>query len=374
MADYGAEVIKVESPDSGDAMRRWGHCLNGESLWWPTIARGKRSLALDLRDEASRDALRRLIDQVDVVLENFRPGTLDRWGLGYDELAITNPGVIVVHVSGYGQSGPKSTEAGFGSIGEAMGGIRHTTGHPDLPPARAGVSLGDSLAGMFAVIGTLAALHERSGSGRGQEVDVAIYEAVAALMESTLADHALAGVTRGRSGSVLPGVAPSNAYPTNDGAEVLIAANADTVFDRLTTAMGEPELATDVRFETHVARGQNMAALDERIATWTARHETEDLLARLAESGVPAGRIYTAPDMLADPHFQARDMVLQLTNAAGLVLPTTGVVPKFSRSVPTDPTPGPTLGQHSAYALCDVAGLDSATYDSLTRSGRVRDA
>ena len=374
LADYGAEVIKVEPPEAGDAMRRWGHTLDGESLWWPTIARGKRSVALDLRDEAARAVLRELAAEVDVILENFRPGVLAQWGLDHATLSRTNPGLVVVHVSGYGQTGPRAREAGFGSIGEAMGGIRHTTGDPDRPPARAGVSLGDSLAGMFAVIGTLAALHERERSGQGQEVDVAIYEAVAALMESTLADHALAGVTRGRSGSVLPGVAPSNVYPTADGAGVVLAANADSVFGRLAALIGRPDLAADERFADHGARGHHAAELDEIIGAWTATRPVEGLLEDLAAAGVPAGQIYTAAEMLTDEHYRAREMVLRLTNAAGHELPSIGLVPKFSRSRPPVPEPGPPLGAHTHGLVADAVGRAGLDYADLRERGILADA
>ena len=242
---------------------------------------------------AGRDLVRRLAARVDVVLENFRPGRLDEWGLGYEALRRLNPGIIVVHVSGFGQTGPRAADAGFGSIGEAMGGIRTTTGDPDRPPARCGISLGDALAGLFAVVGTLAAMAERHASGQGQEVDVAIYEAVAALMESTLADFEVAGVTRRRTGGVLPGVAPANAYPTADGSDVLIAGNADSVFTRLCAAMGRPELADDPRFGDHSARGRHMAELDDLIAGWTRHQEINAVLALLSSHGVPAGRVYT---------------------------------------------------------------------------------
>lgn len=371
LADYGAEVIKVEPPGRGDAMRTWGHTLDGESLWWPTIARGKRSVALDLHAEEGRAVLRELADEVDVVLENFRPGLLTTWGLDHAALSRTNPGLVMVHVSGFGQTGPRAADAGFGSIGEAMGGIRHTTGEPDRPPSRAGVSLGDSLAALFAVIGTLAALRHRDQTGEGQEVDVAIYEAVAALMESTMADHALAGVTRGRSGSVLPGVAPSNVYPTADGSSIIVAANADAVFGRLMKAMGRAELATDPRFADHQARGANAAELDTLIGAWTATRDTDGLLRELAEAGVPAGQIYTAAEMLTDEHYRARDMVLELTNAAGHRVPSTGLVPKFSRSLPDVPRPGPELGADS-HLLADAvrrAGLD---LEALVAAGLVQ--
>ncbi|GAA3805187.1 CoA transferase [Nocardioides panacisoli] len=373
LADYGAEVIKVETPGRGDAMRTWGHTHDGESLWWPTIARGKRSVALDLHAAEGRAVLRELADEVDVVLENFRPGLLERWGLDHATLSATNPGLVMVHVSGYGQTGPRSGDAGFGSIGEAMGGIRHTTGDPDRAPARAGVSLGDSLAGLFAVVGTLAALHDRSRTGKGQEVDVAIYEAVAALMESTLADHALAGVTRGRSGSVLPGVAPSNVYPTADGAGVILAANADAVFARLAKAMGRPELADDPRYADHQARGRNAAELDATIGEWTSARTAPELLEELAGAGVPAGQIYTAAEMLEDEHYRARDMVLHLTNAAGLDVPSIGLVPKFSRSRPDVPRPGPRLGADTRLLADAVrrAGLD---YEALAVAGTLAEA
>ena len=262
LGDYGADVIKLEAPDGGDPMRHWGATHEGEGIWWSSIGRNKRSVVADLRTAEGRELLGRIARTADVVLENFRPGRLAEFGLDYETLSAANPGVVLVHVSGFGQTGPRSEEAGFGSIGEAVGGIRHTTGDPDRPPARCGISLGDSLASLFAVVGTLAALHERGTSGRGQEVDVAIYEAVAALMESTMADYELGGVVRGRSGGTLPGVAPANAYPTSDGTEVLIAGNADGVFARLCAVMGEPELATDDRYATHTARGAGVALVD----------------------------------------------------------------------------------------------------------------
>src|SRR4051794_10640593 len=242
LGDYGADVIKVEPPGDGDPMRRWGVTIDGNSLWWPQIGRNKRSVALDLRNESARALVARLSTTCDAVLENFRPGTLERWGLDHATLSVANPKLVTVHVSGFGQTGPLAGQAGFGSVGEAMGGIRYTTGSPDRPPSRAGISLGDALASLFGVIGTLSALVAVRATGVGQEVDVAIYEAVAALMESTMADYELGGVVRTRSGSVLPGVAPSNVYPAGDGAEVVVAANADAVFVRLCQAMGRPEL------------------------------------------------------------------------------------------------------------------------------------
>jgi crotonobetainyl-CoA:carnitine CoA-transferase CaiB-like acyl-CoA transferase len=280
-----------------------------------------------------------------VILENFRPGVLAKFGLDHATVSKSNPGVVVTHVSGFGQTGPRSAEAGFGSIGEAVGGIRHTTGDPDRPPARCGISLGDSLAAMFAVIGTLAALHERSVSGRGQEVDVAIYEAVAALMESSMVDFDVAGVLRHRSGGTLPGVAPANAYPTRDGSEVLVAGNADTVFERLCGAMGRPELAVDERYATHVARGRNERELDAIVADWTRTIDADDLLELLRRHGVPAGRVYTAADMLTDEHYLAREMVQRRVSRTGIDTPMLGVVPKFSRTPGSITDVGPTLGE-----------------------------
>jgi formyl-CoA transferase len=346
--DYGAEVIKVEAPDGGDPMRRWGVCVDDSSLWWPIIARNKRSIVADLKNSEDLAFVRRLAGECDVILENFRPGVLARYGLDYDTLSAANPGVIVTHVSGFGQTGPRSVEAGFGSIGEAVGGIRHTTGDPDRPPARCGISLGDSLAAMFAVIGTLAALHERSTSGRGQEVDVAIYEAVAALMESSMVDFDVADVLRGRSGGTLPGVAPANAYPTLDGSEVLIAGNADTVFARLCDAMGRPDLAADERYATHIPRGEHERELDALVGEWTSTMQSDDLLALLRAHSVPAGRVYTAADMLTDEHYAAREMIQRRTARTGIDTPMLGVVPKFSRTPGSIADVGPDLGEHTA--------------------------
>lgn len=366
LGDLGADVIKIETP-AGDPMRQWGITAeDGESLWWPTIARNKRSVTADLRTEEGRRLVCRLAEQADVVLENFRPGRIDDWGLDYASISVANPRVIYVHVSGFGQTGPRSLEAGFGSIGEAMGGIRHTTGDPDRPAARCGISLGDSIAASFAVTGTLAALHERERSGRGQEVDVALYEAVAAFTESTVADYEVADVRRERTGGVLPGVAPSNAYPTSDGSEVLIAGNADSVFGRLCDAMGRPELATDPRYADHVARGERQAELDELVSAWTITMDSAALLDLLSDAGVPVGRVYSAPDMLADEHYAARDMIVRRTARAGYELPMIGVVPRFTRTPGTIRDVGPELGEHTAEVEQAIAdgqsawGLDAA--------------
>lgn len=371
LGDLGADIVKVEAPGVGDPMRQWGVCIDGRSLWWPSIARNKRSVAIDLRDERGRGVVAQLARHCDIVLENFRPGLLSDWGLGYQTLAAFNPGVVLVHVSGFGQTGPRADDPGFGSIGEAMGGIRHTTGDGDRPPARAGVSLGDALAALFAVIGTLAAITERSRSGRGQEVDVAIYESVLALMESTVADWELGGTVRERSGGVLPGVAPANAYPTADGHDVVIAANADTVFARLATAMRRPGWVSDRRYATHAARGVHQTDLDGEIARWTAGYPAETVIALLREHAVPVGLINTAPDLAIDDHIAAREMIVRLAAGFERAVPMAGVVPKLSRTPGTIRSTGPTLGEHTDAVLRDLAGLTAAEIARLRGAGVV---
>jgi crotonobetainyl-CoA:carnitine CoA-transferase CaiB-like acyl-CoA transferase len=289
--------------------------------------------------------------------------------MGYAELSAANAGVVLVHVSGFGQTGPRAHEPGFGSIGEAMGGLRHTTGDADRPPARAGVSLGDALAALFAVIGTLAAVTERSRSGRGQEVDVAIYESVLALMESTVADWELAGVARGRSGGVLPGVAPANAYPTADGRDVVIAANADAVFARLATAMGRPEWAVDERYARHAARGEHQVELDDEIARWTSAHPAADVLTLLREHAVPVGLINTAPDLAIDDHVAAREMIVRLAAGFERAVPMAGVVPKLARTPGSIRAVGPALGEHTDAVLRELASINDAELTSLRADG-----
>lgn len=370
LADYGAEVLKVEQPGVGDPMRSWGITDGGKSLWWPAIARNKKSVTINLRTQRGQEIVRSLAANCDIVLENFRPGTLSRWGLDYASLSAQTPGIILVHVSGFGQTGPKSDQAGFGSVAEAVGGLRYTTGSPDRPAARSGISLGDALASLFSVIGAMAALNERASSGRGQEVDVAIYEAVFALMESLLADYAVAGVQRTRSGAALPGVAPSNAYPTADGEDLVIAGNADTVFQRLAALMGQAQLATDERYRTHQARGEHADELDELISDWTSQHKSSDLLPRLTDAGVPAGLINTAATILRDEHFIARDMIVW-REAGEWNLPMNGVVPKFSRTPGEIREVGPELGAHTDEVLTSLAGVDAGQLAQLHEDGVV---
>jgi formyl-CoA transferase len=361
LGDFGAEVIKVEDPGKGDPMREWGREKpHGKSLWWPVVARNKKSITCDLRRPEGQALVRRLIDTADIVVENFRPGTLERWGMAPETLWETNPGLVVTRVTGYGQTGPYARRAGFGSIGEAMGGIRYVMGDPDGPPVRAGISLGDSLAATYACLGTLVAVHNRTRSGRGQVVDSAIYEAVLAMMESLLPEWAIAGYQRERTGATLPNVSPSNVYPTGDGDLILIAANQDTVFGRLATAMDEPGLARDPRYATHSARGSAMAELDDRIAAWTSSRTGAELLALLHDNGVPAGRIFRAKDMFADPHFAAREAIVTVPHPDFGRLPMQNATPRLSETPGAVRTAGPALGEHNDEIYGGVLGLDDA--------------
>ncbi len=370
LADFGAEVIKVEPPGKGDPMREWGREKpHGQSLWWPVIARNKKSLTLDLRSADGQDILRDLARGADIVLENFRPGTMERWGLGHDALSAHNPGLIMVRVSGFGQTGPYSGHAGFGAIGEAMGGLRHVVGSPDRPPSRVGISIGDSLAATFAALGAMMALHARHRTGRGQVVDSAIYEAVLTMMESLVTEYDKAGYIRERTGSILPRVAPSNVYPTADGSGILIAANQDTVFARLAAAMGRPELAGDPRFATHTARGDAQEELDALIAEWTGARPAEEVLALMNDNGVPAGRIYRAPEMLEDAHFKAREAIVRVMHPQFGELAMQNVAPRLSETPGAVRHPGPELGAHTEEVLTGVLGYDAARVARLREAG-----
>ena len=312
MADFGAEVIKIEDPGAGDPMRQWGRSLpKGHSPWWPVIGRGKKSVTLNLRNPEGQRIARDLIGKADVLIENFRPGTMEKWGMDYAALASANSRLIMARVSGFGQTGPYARRAGYGLIGEAMGGLRAITGEPDRPPARAGISIGDSLAATHAAMGVLMALHVRERTGRGQVIDASIYESVLAMMENTVTEYDITGYVRERSGAILPGIAPSNVYPTSDGM-ILIGGNGDTVFARLCEAMGEPALKDDPRYVSHAARGTNQAELDAHIAQWTGARTLDDLLGLLEAHGVPCGRVFRAPDMLADPQYRARDSIVSV--------------------------------------------------------------
>ncbi|MQA16811.1 MAG: CoA transferase [Pseudonocardiaceae bacterium] len=370
LGDFGADVIKMEDPEHGDPMREWGSTKpQGYSLSWPIIARNKKSVTCNLREPDGQALLRQLVECSDVLVENFRPGTLERWGLGYDELSKLNPGLVLVRVTGYGQDGPYAQRAGFGSIGEAMGGIRYITGEPDRAPSRTGVSLGDSLAGTFAALGAVMALLNRHRTGRGQVVDSAIYEVVLALMESLVPEWELAGSRRERTGSVLSGVAPSNVYSTADGAEVLVAANRDTVFVRLCEVMGDPDLADDPRFSTHHARGERSDELDEIVGRWAKGRSSPELLHELHDAGVPAGLIYTAADMLDDPHFRAREAIVRLVHDGLGEFPMQNVAPRLSATPGSVGSLGPELGQHNDDIYGDLLGLDPAYREQLGSRG-----
>lgn len=372
LADFGADVIKIEPPRVGDPMREWGReKADGKSLWWPVVARGKRSVTIDLRSAEGQEVVRKLIMSADVLIENFRPGTLEKWGLSPADLLAAKPSLIIVRVSGYGQTGPYADRPGYGAIGEAMGGIRAVIGEPDRPPARAGVSLGDTLAATFACVGALVALHVRERTGRGQVVDSALYEAVLGIMESLIPEYVIADHIRPRTGAILPNVAPANAYPTSDGKEHLISGNQDTVWKRLARAMGKPEWGEDERFATHTARGLNQALLDSLIAEWSSTLTAEQLEAVLNEHDVPNGRIYTAPDMLADAHFKAREAIVTLMHPTLGEFPMQNVVPKLSSTPGSVRWVGPELGQHTVEVLKEVLGMSSTEIEALQSKGVV---
>lgn len=348
LADFGADVIKVEPPGQGDAMRQWGRVDDtGQPVWWSVIARGKKSITLDLRTTEGQAMLRELVRDADILIENFRPGTMERWGLGYDDLAALNPRLIMVRISGFGQTGPYAERAGFASVCEAIGGLRHIAGYPDRAPVRVGLSLGDTLAGLHGAMGALLALQARHVTGKGQVVDSSIFESVLAMTEAMVAEYDRTGHVRGRSGSSLPGIAPSNAYPCADGRDVIIGANQDSVFARLCAAMDRPELATDPRFADHRARGRNAEELDDLIAGWTLGRNSGDLVAAMEAAGVPAGCAYTAADMLADPHFAARESIIEIKDRTGRPLAMQNVFPRLGSTPGKVRHAGPALGEHN---------------------------
>lgn len=366
MGDFGAEVIKIEPPGKGDPMREWGReKAHGMSLWWPVIARNKKSVTLDLRQQEGQEIARDLISKADFLLENFRPGTMERWNLSYDELRKINPGLIMIRVSGFGQTGPYAKRAGFGAVGEAMGGLRYVCGDPSTPPSRMGISIGDSLAATFACVGALSALYHREKTGQGQVVDSAIYEAVLNMMESLVTEYDKAGYIRERTGAILPNVAPSNVYPTLDGKMILIAANQDTVFGRLTEAMGRTELASDPRYATHTARGSHQQELDDLIADWTRTIPAERLEALMDEYGIPSGKIYRTPEMLEDAHFRARQAIVSTAHPKFGELKMQNVAPKLSATPGAVRSAAPDLGQHNEEIYRNVLGFDDTKLAAL---------
>ena len=365
LGDMGAEVIKVEPPNQGDPMRVWGRQKQGDpSLWWPVVARNKKAITLDLRQSEGQQVLRELVAKADFLLENFRPGTLEKWGLGWSELSAINPRLIMIRVSGFGQTGPYSRQAGFGAIGEAMGGLRYVVGDPSTPPSRMGISIGDSLAATFAAVGALSALHYREKSGRGQVVDSAIYEAILNMMESLVTEYDQTGFIRERTGAILPNVAPSNVYPTADGM-VLIAANQDTVFGRLCDAMERPDLPASARYSRHQARGAHQKELDDLIGAWTCKLGTGRVLELMAKHGVPAGQIYRAPEMLEDPHFAARDAIVTVDHPQFGKLRMQNVAPRLSETPGGVRSPSPALGQHNEDVYLRLLGMPRDRYEQL---------
>ena len=354
-AQFGADVIKVESPGDGDPLRRWRKLHQGTSLWWYSISRNKRSLALDLKSEEGRRTVRELARTADVVVENFRPGTLEGWGLGWDELSRLNPGLVMVRISGFGQTGPYRDRPGFAAIAEAMGGLRYITGYPDRAPVRTGVSLGDSLAALYGVIGALVALHHRHvNGGTGQVVDVALYEAVFAVMESLIPEFSHGGFVRERSGGSLPGIAPSNTYPCRDGSYVVIAGNSDGIYKRLMYATNRADLADDPALAGNEGRVKHIDVIDDAIAAWTSQHSLDEVIEALGRADVPVGRIYSAADIHADAHYRSRGMIEPVTLPDGATLDIPGIVPKLSVTPGATRWIGPELGQHTDAVLAEA--------------------
>lgn len=372
LGEFGAEVIKIESLGKGDPLRKWRKMHEGTSLWWYLQSRNKKSLALNLKSAEGVDIIKQLVASADVLIENLRPGALEKLGLGWEVLHALNPGLTLVRISGYGQTGPYRDRPGFGAIGEAMGGIRYTTGTPGIPPARVGVSLGDSLASMHAVIGALmSVLRVKTGQGEGQVVDVSLVESVFNVMESLVPEYAMMGHIRERTGGALPGIAPSNTYPTQDGAYVVIAGNSDPIFVRLMHAIGRPDLAEREDLRQNDGRALQSQMLDDAISAWTASHSIEQVLSVLEQAEVPAGRIYSVADIVADPHYQARDMILDATLPGGAEVKMPGIVPKLSATPGQVNWQGPQLGQHTDSVLADL-GLSDDAIRQLKQGGVVQ--
>jgi formyl-CoA transferase len=378
LADFGAEVIKVEPPPDpgrphlggGDPLRKWRLLKDGTSVWWQVQSRNKRSIALDLKDNDAQDIVRRLARDADVLIENFRPGALEGWGLGPDTLLALNPRLIVLRISGYGQTGPYRDRPGFGVVAEAMGGLRHLTGEPGRVPVRVGVSIGDTLAALHGVIGILLALQHRNASGRGQVVDVALYEAVFNCMESLLPEYSAFGAVRGPAGSAMPGIVPTNAYQCADGGYALIAGNGDSIFKRLMAVIGRPDLAQDPALGDNAGRVGRVTEIDGAIGEWARQHAVDEVLAALEAAAVPAGRIYTVADIAADPHYQARGMLQEVRMDDRSTLAVPGVVPKLSATPGAHRRNAPRLGQDTDEVLREV-GLTPEQIDALKRRGIV---
>ncbi len=370
LADFGAEVVKIEPPGAGDPLRKWRLLKDGTSVWWQVQSRNKRSLALDLRTPEGQAVVRQLALEADVLIENFRPGAMEGWNLVPDELLAANPRLIVLRISGYGQTGPYRNRPGFGVVAEAMGGLRHLTAEPGRVPVRVGVSIGDTLAALHGVIGILLALQHRQASGQGQVIDVALYEAVFNCMESLLPEYSAFDAVRGPAGSALPGIAPTNAYRCNDGGYALIAGNGDSIFRRLMTLIGRDDLANDAALADNAGRVARVSDLDAAIGAWTAQRSVDEVLAALDGASVPAGRIYTVADIAADPHYAARGMLQQVQMRDGTRLTVPGIVPKLSATPGGHRRNAPTLGQDTGEVLREI-GLSDAQISALRARGIV---
>jgi formyl-CoA transferase len=369
LAEFGAEVIKIEQPGSGDPLRKWRKLHQGTSLWWYAQARNKKSVTLDLKQLEAQDIVRKLTKGADIVVENFRPGAMEKWGLGWEQLSKLNPGLIMVRLSGFGQTGPYRDRAGFGAIGESMGGLRYITGYPDRPPVRVGVSIGDSIAALHGVIGALMALHHRNvNGGRGQYVDVALYEAVFNMMESVLPEYDMFGFVRERSGASLPGIVPSNTYVTRDNRYVVIGANADSIFKRMMNGIGRPDLATDPALAHNDGRVARTGEIEKVIGDWVAAHDLEHVLDVLEKADVPSGKIYDIADIAKDAHYAAREMIRshRLKDGKSVKLP--GIVPKLSETPGDTKWVGPALGEHTAEVL-GALGYSKEQQQDLKRRG-----
>jgi len=371
-AEFGADVIKIEQPGSGDPLRTWRKLHQGTSLWWYLQSRNKKSIAINLKSTEGRAVVRRLAAKADVVIENFKPGTLEKLGLGWDVLSGLNPDLTLVRISGFGQTGPYRDRSGFGAIGEAMGGLRFTTGDPDSPPARVGISIGDSLASLHGVIGALMSLlRVKTGQGKGQVVDVSLYESVFNLMESLVPEFDLMGHVRTRTGGALPGISPSNTYPSSDGRHVVIAGNSDAIFKRLMRVIGRPDLHDDPMLGSNDGRVRRNAVLDDAISAWTSRRTLDEILALLDAADIPAGRIYSVADIVEDPHYSAREMILSTELPGDIAVKMPGIVPKLSDTPGAVKWPGPTLGQHTGEVL-NALGFTEADIARLRRTGAVQ--
>jgi len=369
LAQFGAEVIKIEPPGEGDPLRKWRKLHDGTSLWWYAQSRNKKSVTLDLKSEAAREIVRQLIPTVDIVIENFRPGTLEKWGLGWEHLQPIKPSLIMVRISGYGQDGPYSARPGFAAIAECMGGLRYTSGFPDRPPVRVGVSLGDTLASLYGTIGALMAMHHlKVNGGQGQYIDVALYEAVFAIMESLVPEYQMQGFVRERSGASMPGIAPTNTYRCGDGLYVAIAGNGDGIFRRFMQAIDRPDLAQDPALANNDGRAAQAQRLDDVISGWTGQHTLAEVLAALEAASVPAGRIYTAADIATDPHYAARGMIEHHHLPDGQPIDLPGIVPKLSATPGETQWLGPALGEHTADVLASI-GIDAAQLEQLRAQG-----